>query len=112
MSSTPTQPIVLGGVGVIGSSPTSVQDFQISFPSPSPFGTATPFVVATAFQDPFYEPSNLSDTFAVTITDVEPTGFMINVVRVDVPGGWGQNLQVIWVAVEDVGATRPARSAT
>ncbi len=101
---TPTQPIVLGGWATIGPSQSNeVQDFQITFPSPSPFGTATPFVVATAFQDPFYKTFKIPDTFAVTIVDVEKTGFIVNIVRVDTSsGGWAQNLRLIYVAVEDV----------
>lgn len=58
----------------------------------------TPFVVATAVQDPAIQTGSLPDTFAVTVTSVSNAGFTVNVARVDARTGWGQDLELSWQA--------------
>jgi len=41
-----------------------------------------------------------NDTFAVSTRGVSATGFKVNVIRLDLSGGWSQNLQVDWIAWE------------
>jgi hypothetical protein len=61
-----------------------------------PFGKAfsqPPAVLATA------RGQNYRDTFAVSVAGVSATGFQANVTRVDWDGGWGQALQLDWLAI-------------
>jgi hypothetical protein len=88
----------LSGTAIVGPSQTQeLQDIEIDFPTPTPF-QSSPVVVATALQDPTYTPTSLTDTFAVTVTKVQPAGFLVNVVRVDAATGWDQKLLVAYIA--------------
>jgi len=44
--------------------------------------------------------SDVDDTFAVTVRRVTTTTCTVNVVRTDVAAGWGQHVQVTWMAWE------------
>lgn len=85
---------IMHGVARIGSSHSQVIQVEVRFPRP--FHTL-PTVVATARQDPNWEPG-ITDTFAVTITEIMPFGFMANVFRLDEPHGWDQDLHLAWFA--------------
>lgn len=43
---------------------------------------------------------DVDDTFAVTVRRVTKTNCTVNVVRTDTPAGWGQHVQVTWMAWE------------
>jgi hypothetical protein len=68
-------------------------DFQAEFGEP-------PVVVANALQGLEYAGARISDSFAVTIVSVSTDHFVARIHRVDVPagGGWGQQLQLGWMA--------------
>jgi hypothetical protein len=42
--------------------------------------------------------TNNNDVYAVTVRSITATGVVINILRVDVAAGWGQNLQLDWQA--------------
>jgi hypothetical protein len=44
--------------------------------------------------------SDVDDTFAVTVRRVTTTTCTVNVVRTDTAAGWGQHVQVTWLAWE------------
>lgn len=77
--------------------------------SPSAFQT-TPVVTANTIKDPNWPPGQgIADTFAVSMEEVTPAGFVANIYRVDnilnVPNGggqgWDRNLQLGWFAYCD-----------
>lgn len=60
-------------------------------------------VLATPLQDSNIPP-NIPDCFAVTVTSIGVSGFTVNIARVDGLGkGWGQNLQIAWMAFYTTG---------
>jgi hypothetical protein len=78
------------GTFTIGSSGTqNRRNVSVNFPSAFP---STPSVLATARGGSF------PDGFAVTTTSISTTGFQVNIYRVDATGGWGQSLQLDWLA--------------
>jgi hypothetical protein len=70
--------------------------------------------MALTFPAPFAHPpvvlltargKNHVDTFVVSTREVTTTGCKVNIVRVDGGGGWGQKLELDWIAMPlDVGA--------
>ena len=92
----------LGRVAGVGRKFTLHAD--IGFPTPF---AGVPVVTANALQDAAF--GEIADTFSVTISRVSPDGFSVNVVRVDTmpdmlllgaDAGWGQQLQLAWIAHE------------
>ncbi len=76
---------------------TFAKDVTILFPQPFP---KTPTVVANALCQAGLPP--IPDSFSVTIVSVSPQQAVARVYRVDIappqPGGWGQDLQLSWMA--------------
>jgi len=89
----PTQQSGRARVGPFGEP--VLQDFAVNFSSQF---LETPFVVATAVQDPAIQRGSRPDTFAVTITAVTKGGFTSNIARVDARAGWEQDLELSWHA--------------
>ena len=87
------------GVATIGPSNSGqeIMDLFLDFPEDYP-STENLIVLVTPLQDPFNQPSNISDCFAVTVTSITTTGFGVNVFRVDSTVAWGQNLLLMWMA--------------
>jgi hypothetical protein len=85
------------GRALVGSSATNLKKATVAFTQPF---AAPPVVVANTLQtDPAFPPGSIPDTFAVSITGVTNTQFMVNIIRVDSPGsGWGQKLSLGWLA--------------
>lgn len=79
------------GTAAVGTGVGGVNTFNIMFPVA--FSTP-PKVLVTA------RGNDTSDVFAISSRAVTAVGFKVNIVRVDLAGGWGQNLQVDWYAVE------------
>jgi hypothetical protein len=67
---------------------------NFTFTFPKAFG-AVPNVVVSA-----RSAVDVDDTFAVTVRRVTTTTCTVNVVRVDTAAGWGQRVQVNWLAWE------------
>lgn len=86
------------GIAQIGSSTENLLQTSVQFPQE--FSTV-PVIFATPLQGTDYTES-ITDTFAVTVTSVTTTSFKVDVFRVDTIGsstnGWGQNLQLAWLA--------------
>jgi len=79
----------LSGRTTIGSSATQKTFIDVTFPAGSlPNGSYS--VIATASQE-----GSFDDVFVVSVSNITPTGFRINVYRADGPS-WGQNLMVNW----------------
>jgi len=76
----------------VGNSRSRQKRITVKFPSSF---SGNPAIVATASGT-----KNVVDTFAVTATAVSKTRFIANILRVDSNGGWGQNLQLDWIAWE------------
>ena len=91
--------LVQSGVVKVGNQngTTFFKEVTIIFPQPFP---TTPVVVANTLQQPNLPPS--SDSFTVSIVFVSPQQAVARVYRVDISppqqGGWGQNLQLGWIA--------------
>lgn len=79
------------GTATVGTGVRGVNTFTISFPTA--FVTAPRVLVAVRGND-------TSDVFAISTRAVTASNFKVNILRVDLAGGWGQNLQVDWYAVE------------
>lgn len=79
------------GTAAVGTGVAGVNTFTIPF-SAQFSGPPMVFVVARG--------NDNSDTFAVSTRAITRDSFRVNVLRLDVPGGWGQNLQLDWYAVE------------
>ncbi|MBI1176216.1 hypothetical protein GC207_02115 [bacterium] len=79
------------GTANVGTGVAGVNTFTISFPTAF---SAVPKVFVTP------KGNDNPDTFAITTRAVSTTSFKVNIVRIDVAGGWGQALQVDWYAVE------------
>jgi hypothetical protein len=67
-------------------------NFTFSFPKA--FGSVPKVLVSAR------SASDVDDTFAVTVRRVTTTTCTVNVVRTDTPAGWGQHVQVTWMAWE------------
>jgi hypothetical protein len=81
--------LVAGSISV-GSSGSQLKVVTVTFPEA--FSTA-PQVIAVARAS-----GDFPDVFAVTIRSVAKDKFVANVLRLDSPTGWGQNLQLDWFA--------------
>ena len=87
--------LVQSGTADAGASLTYTLVFTYSFPTAFTF---IPTVIATAYNDPAYDSGNLPDTFVVSVRRVTTTYVVFNIVRVDSPGLWSQNLKLNWFA--------------
>ncbi|ACS84180.1 hypothetical protein [Musicola paradisiaca] len=84
----------VAGVGSSNRTTAGAQQVRVSFPQPLAAGV-TPVVAVTPLQGSEYAPGSIPDTFALTITGINNTGFTVNIWRVDNGGkGWGQNLRL------------------
>ena len=92
--------MVAAGVELVGSSSNQQTAVKVAFPSSF---SNTPVVVANTLQDPSFPPGSIPDTFAVSIIAVTTEAFAAWVWRVDSTGGWGQNLQLGWIASDEKG---------
>ena len=82
---------IQAGTATLGTSSTQEAQFTVTFPSTF---ASTPHVIVTArATDP-----NAADVFAVSTRSISTTQFVINIIRLDVALGWGQNLQLDWFA--------------
>ena len=82
---------IQAGTATLGTSGTQEAQFTVTFPSTF---ASTPHVIVTArAADP-----NAADVFAVSTRSISTTQFVINIIRLDVASGWGQNLQLEWFA--------------
>jgi hypothetical protein len=80
------------GTTNVGSSGGGSKTITITFPTPF---SGTPKILLSA------RGCDCPDTFVTTARAAGTTSFKVNVVRVDAPGsGWGQDLQVDWMAWE------------
>ncbi len=96
-------------VGTNGTTFATVQTGQALMPSggsvlvatnliitfPQPF-TSIPKIIVSAANDPAFQ--NVNDTFAVSVSSNSVSAFRVNVVRVDAPTGWSQQLRINWQA--------------
>ena len=82
---------IQSGTAAVGSSTTRRKNFAVSFPQSF---TGNPKIIALTRGGSF------PDTFAVTTNSISPTGFSVNVLRLDATSGWGQNLGLDWIAWE------------
>lgn len=103
----------MGGVqvGNIGTVFTNVQAGQALMPSggsatvetnltiafPQAFSTI-PKIIVSAANDPGFP--DVNDTFVVSVSSNSVSAFRVNVVRVDTPTGWSQQLRINWQAWE------------
>ena len=74
-------------------SSTAATNFTITFPKAF---TTTPKILVTVANDAAWQ--DVSDTFAVSVSIQSPTAFRVNVVRVDAPAAWSQQLRINWQA--------------
>ncbi len=82
------------------SSSTVETNFTIIFPQPF---TTLPKVIASISGDTNPAYANASDTFAMSIRAItNSASFTVNVVRVDAPTGWSQQLRINWQAWQKV----------
>lgn len=79
----------LSGRTTIGSSATQKTFIDVTFPAGS-LANGSYSVIATPQQE-----GSFDDVFVVSVSNITPTGFRINVYRADGPS-WGQNLMVNW----------------
>jgi type VI secretion system secreted protein VgrG len=85
---------IQSGQAIMPSSSTVETNFSVIFPQP--FSTL-PKIIASISGDPTYP--SAPDTFAMSIRAItSTTGFTVNVVRVDAPSGWSQQLRINWQA--------------
>mgnify|MGYP000464549129 CR=1 FL=1 len=75
---------------------------------PHGYNTSHEAVVTVVFNQPFSKLPRIvvtprggayDDAFAATLTSVNSVGFRVNIVRLDGSFGWGQDLQLDWLAV-------------
>ena len=77
----------LAGAGTSGSK-------TVTFSFPTAFARP-PKVIVTPEHEPGW---NVSDTFVATVKSVSTTACTVNIVRVDVNGGWNMALRLNWIA--------------
>ena len=82
------------GTVTIGSNATAFKTVTVNFANSFP---ALPTLTATVRNDPGW---NVNDTFVVSVRSLTPTSVTFNILRVDVAGGWNQNLLLDWIAVQ------------
>lgn len=80
---------IQAGTATVGNSSSERKNIVVNFRGPF---DRVPQVMATA------RGGNFPDTFAVTTTAISNRQFNINVLRLDRGSGWGQNLQLDWIA--------------
>ncbi len=80
---------IQAGTASVGNSGSQQKNIVVNFPAPF---SNLPKVIATA------RGGNFPDTFAITTTAISTMQFRINVRRLDSFSGWGQNLQLDWMA--------------
>jgi hypothetical protein len=80
--------------GIFTAGPSTVNLLTVTNSFPVAFGAA-PNVTATAVSQ---AGTDFNDTFCVTVRRVTTTNFVVNIVRVDTNGNWGQNLSVSYHA--------------
>jgi hypothetical protein len=101
------RPHTQSGRATVGSqSGTALKGIGVTFPQAF---AGTPHVLLTAHG------GNYPDTFVVTTTSITPSGFTANVMRTDYNGGWGQSLQLDWMAfdtLDDLTAAYQAQGGT
>ncbi len=82
------------GQAIMPGSSTVETNFTVTFPQAF---SAIPKVVASISGDPNF--ASATDTFAMSVRAVtSTTGFTVNVIRVDAPTGWSQQLRINWQA--------------
>ncbi len=86
---------VATGQNSVGSSASGQTTVTIIFPKPF---ASTPRILITPQNDAGF--SNVADTFVATVRNVSTKGCVVNIVRVDSPTGWSQNLRLNWIAWE------------
>ena len=85
---------IQSGTSPVGSSTTKDKTITVTFP----FSFASvPKVIASARAQPG---TTWPDAFAVTTRSIDPNQFTVNLIRVDLASGWGQALQLDWMAWE------------
>ncbi|MFM9908432.1 MAG: hypothetical protein ACKVOW_03750, partial [Chitinophagaceae bacterium] len=78
--------------GTLAAGGSAAQFKQVTIFFPTPFLT-TPKIMVT----PRNDPANINnDVYAVTVRSISTMSAVINILRVDVAAGWGQNLQLDW----------------
>lgn len=89
-----TTPSPISGIAMIGPGVvTGVQTFNVSFGATF---SSTPNVVCTPTGQ---VGSTFPDTFSMSIVNINPTGFSVQIYREDAPGAtWIQSLQLAWLA--------------
>ena len=83
--------LMQSGVAMLGTG-ANVTVYSVNFPIAF---SSSPVVTVTPRNDPSF---NVNDTFAATLRNVTTTNFTVNIVRVDSPAGWAQNLRLHWKA--------------
>jgi len=83
--------LIQSGVAILGTG-VNVSVYSVTFPIAFP---SSPVVTVTPRNDPSF---NVNDTFVATLRTVTATNFTVNIVRVDSPAGWAQNLRLHWKA--------------
>ncbi len=82
---------IQAGTATLGTSGAQEAQFTVTFPST--FASIPHVIVTARAADP-----NAADVFAVSTRSISTTQFVINIIRLDVASGWGQNLQLDWFA--------------
>jgi hypothetical protein len=81
------------GQSIMPFSSTVETNFSVAYPNAF---TMDPKIIVGLANDPGFP--NVNDTFAVSVSSNSPTGFRINVIRLDAQTGWSQALRVNWIA--------------
>lgn len=81
------------GLAQMGSDSATVKT-NFTFTFPKPFNSVPNVMVSPR------SAADVDDTFAVTVRRVTTTSCTVNIVRTDTPAGWGQHVQVTWMAWE------------
>lgn len=82
------------GIFTIGTSAGASKTVTFNFPNAF---TQPPVLVVTVRNDAGY---NVGDTFVASIRSISNTSVTFNIQRVDIAGGWAQNLLLNWIAME------------
>ena len=80
--------------GTFAAGGSGVQSKQVTITFPA-FIT-TPKIMVTPRNEPGFPNNN--DVYAITVRSISTISAVINILRVDVAAGWGQNLQLDWQA--------------
>jgi hypothetical protein len=82
---------IQAGTATVGANNSALPEIQATVTFPSTFASI-PHVIVTA------RGADVADNFAVTTRSISTTQFVVNIIRLDNPPGWGQNLQLDWFA--------------